>query len=233
MSVNQSERFDALLRAALLEAQRLDWAGVLEGPLPEPAFSRRYLRRREALLQNPFPVLRPLWQRALRAAVWMLVAAGIALGGLWLNPSTRAWVEQVIFHRYPEVDEYRFSGDPEDVGDLGNIRPSYVPDGFVETEALELMGNWYITYQNEAGVYIDFSVIAATDGNLLGFDNEHSTRSEITVNGMSGQLYTATSSEFSNHLILSDESRHCVYFLTSTVGTNTLIQMAESLGAVS
>lgn len=231
--MNQSERFDALLRAALLEAQRLDWAGVLEGPLPEPAFSRRYLRRREALLQNPFPVLRPLWQRALRAAVWMLVAAGIALGGLWLNPSTRAWVERVIFNRYPEVDEYRFSGDPEDVGDLGNIRPSYVPDGFVETEALELMGNWYITYQNEAGFYIDLYVIAATDGSSLLFDNEHSTRSDITVNGMRGQLYTATSPEFSNRLILSDENRHCVYSLTSTVGTDILIQMAESLRAVS
>lgn len=231
--MNQSERFDALLRAALLEAQRLDWAGVLEGPLPEPAYSRRYLRRREALLQNPFPVLRPLRQRALRAAVWMLVAAGIALGGLWLNPSTRAWVEQVIFHRYPEVDEYRFSGDPEDVGDLGNIRPSYVPDGFVETEAVELMGNWYITYQNEAGFYIDLYVIAATDGSSLLFDNEHSTRSDITVNGMRGQLYTATSPEFSNRLILSDENRHCVYSLSSTIGTDILIQMAKSLGAVS
>ncbi|MEL4861779.1 DUF4367 domain-containing protein [Pseudoflavonifractor phocaeensis] len=231
--MNQSERFDALLRAALLEAQRLDWAGVLEGPLPEPAFSRRYLRRREALLQNPFPVLRPLWQRALRAAVWMLVAAGIALGGLWLNPSTRAWVEQVIFHRYPEVDEYRFSGDPEDVGDLGNIRPSYVPDGFVETEALELMGNWYITYQNEAGVYIDFSVIAAADGSFLGFDNEHSTHSEITVNGMKGELYTAVSSEYENYLLLSDENKGCIYFFSSKAGTETLIQIAESLGAVS
>lgn len=231
--MNQSERFDAFLRAALLEAQRLDWAGVLEGPLPEPAFSRRYLHRREALLQNPFPVLRPLWQRALRAAVWMLVAAGIALGGLWLNPSTRAWVERVVLHHRAEIDEYRFSGDPEDVGDLGNIRPSYVPDGFVETEALELMGNWYITYQNEAGFYIDLYVIAATDGSSLLFDNEHSTRSDITVNGMRGQLYTATSPEFSNRLILSDENRHCVYSLSSTIGTDILIQMAESLGAVS
>lgn len=231
--MNQSERFDALLRAALLEAQRLDWAGVLEGPLPEPPFSRRYLRRREALLQNPFPVLRPLWQRALRAAVWMLVAAGIALGGLWLNPSTRAWVERVVLHHRAEVDEYRFSGDPEDVGDLGNIRPSYVPDGFAETEAVELMGNWYITYQNEAGFYIDLYVIAATDGSSLLFDNEHSTRSDITVNGMRGQLYTATSPEFSNRLILSDENRHCVYSLSSTIGTDILIQMAKSLGAVS
>lgn len=231
--MNQSERFDALLRAALLEAQRLDWAGVLEGPLPEPAYSRRYLHRREALLQNPFPVLRPLWQRALRAAVWMLVAAGIALGGLWLNPSTRAWVEQVIFHRYPEVDEYRFSGDPEDVGDLGNIRPSYVPEGFAETEAVEFMGDWHIIYQNEDGTRITLYIIATVDGSSLVFDNEHSTRSEITVNGMSGQLYTATSSEYSSRLILSDETRHCVYSLTSTIATDALIKMVESLGAVS
>lgn len=228
--MNQSERFDALLRAALLEAQRLDWAGVLEGPLPEPAFSRRYLHRREALLQNPFPVLRPLWQRALRAAVWMLVAAGIALGGLWLNPSTRAWVERVVLHHRAEIDEYRFSGDPEDVGDLGNIRPSYVPEGFAETEAVELMGNWYITYQNEAGSHISFSVVSAVDGTLIAFDNEHSTPSEITVGGMEGQLYTAFSSEYSNYLLLFDKSRGCVYFFSSTEDPDVLVQMAESLG---
>ncbi|MEA4955526.1 MAG: DUF4367 domain-containing protein [Pseudoflavonifractor sp.] len=227
--MSQSEHFDAILRSALLEAQRLDWAPVLEGPLPEPAFSRRYLRRREALLKNPFKIVRPVWQRFLRAAVWILVAAGVAVGGLWLNPSTRAWVEQYIFQRFAEVDEYRFSGDRESVGDLGNIRPSYVPEGFVETEAVELIGDWHITYENEDETRVSFYVMAATDGGSLGFDNEHSILTDITVNGMKGYLYTAVSSEYRSRLILSDEHRHCLYLLSSTLPANTLIQMAESI----
>lgn len=227
--MSQSEHFDAILRSALLEAQRLDWAPVLEGPLPEPVFSRRYLRRREALLKNPFKIVRPLWQKALRAAVWILVAAGVAVGGLWLNPSTRAWVEQYIFQRFAEVDEYRFSGDRESVGDLGNIRPSYVPEGFAETEAVELTGDWHITYENEDGTSVTFYVMAAADGSSLLFDNEHSVLTDVTVNGWKGYLYTAISSEYSNYLVLSDEYRHCLYFFSSTLPANTLVQMAESI----
>lgn len=227
--MNRSEQFDAVLRSALLEAQRLDWGPVLEGPLPEPAFSRRYLRRREALLKNPFQIVRPLWRKALRAAVWLLVAAGVALGGLWLNPSTRAWVEQYIFQRFEEVDEYRLSGDPANVGDLGNIRPGYVPDGFVETEALERAEDWYITYENGDGTSVTFYVMAAADGSSLLFDNEHSLLTDVTVNGWKGHLYSAISPEYSNYLVLFDEYRHCLYFFSSTIPANTLIQMAESI----
>lgn len=230
--MNRSEQFDAALRSALLEAQRLDWGPVLEGPLPEPAFSRRYLRRREALLKNPFQIVRPLWRKALRAAVWLLVAAGVALGGLWLNPSTRAWVEQYLFQRFEEVDEYRLSGDPANVGDLGNIRPGYVPDGFVETEALERAEDWCVTYQDSTGTFIEFWIFSSSSGGLIGFDNEHATRSEIRVDGMTGQLYTATAPEYSNYLLLSDESRHAVYFFSSTVDAEVLVRMAESLETV-
>ena len=41
--------FDSLLRSALLDATRMEWAHVLEEPQPEPHFSARYLREREKL----------------------------------------------------------------------------------------------------------------------------------------------------------------------------------------
>lgn len=239
MNLPNDAGFDRLLRFALLDAQRADLAAIMAedaAVLPPPRFSPGYLRWEAKLLNDPFGFAkkraRPVWQKALRAAVWLLVAASVTLGGLWLNPSTRAWVEQYVLRRYEEVDEYRFQGDSDHAGDLGTIRPGYVPEGFVETQAVELAGDWYITYQNEAGNYIDFSVLAAADGKALVFDNEHSTRSEITVNGWNGQLYTASSSKFNNYLVLSDENRGCIYFFTSNMATDTLIQMAESLGAV-
>lgn len=240
MNIPNDAEFDRLLRFALLDAQRADCSVIMDSDasaLPPPQFTSNYLRWEAKLLKDPFRYAerqaQPMWRKALRAAVWLLVAAGVAVGGLWLNPSTRAWVEQYIFRRYEEVDEYEFQGDGNKTENLANIRPGYIPEGFEETQAVELAGDWYITYQNEMGDYIDFSVLAAVDGNFLGFDNEHSTRSEVTVSGMTGQLYTAISPEYNNRLMLSDENKGCIYFFASTIDTDTLIQMAKSLGAVS
>ncbi len=225
--------FDRVLRAALLDAQRSKWAPLLDGPVPEPDFSRRYLRFERKLLNDPFgyarACARPVWQKALRAAVWLLVAASVAIGGLWLNPSTRAWVEQYIFRRLPEVDEYRFQGDPADGGDLSGIRPSYVPEGFVETETLELAGDWYVTYQNQEGISIEFGVLSTAPGGLIGFDNEHSSRSDIKINQWNAVLYTATAPEYGNFLLVFDGQRNCVYTFFSLADADSLVQMAESV----
>ena len=78
-------RFDADLRAALLEAARLDWAEALSQEPAAPRFSQGYLDRRAAFLSDPIGYARRLrrraWsagQRALRAAACLLLVAGVA-----------------------------------------------------------------------------------------------------------------------------------------------------------
>jgi len=47
--------FDTMLRSALLEAVRQDWAHILENDhLPEPQFSSRFLRWERKFLADPF-----------------------------------------------------------------------------------------------------------------------------------------------------------------------------------
>lgn len=227
--MSERHEFDKLLRSALLDAQREDWASLWSGPLPQPDFSPGYRRWRESLLRDPFRRPRSPWQRLARAAMWFIVVSAVTISGLWLNPSTRAWVEQYILQRHEIVDEYHFYGDPAEVGELGNLRPSYVPEGFEEISVVENAGNWYITYENDDGTIICFYVIAASDGRGLGFDNEHSTKTPVRVNGMDGQLYTTVDPEYDNHLLLSDETHHCIYYLSSLLPTDTLIEMAESI----
>lgn len=227
--MTESHEFDRLFRSALLDAQREDWAALWTDPLPQPDFSPGYRRWRAALLRDPFRRAKPRWQRLARAAMWLIVASAVTVGGLWLNPQTRAWMEQYILQRLEIVDEYDFYGDPGEVGDLGKLRPSYVPEGFEEVEARELSNDWHIIYENADGEIIYCYIIAAKNGSSLLFDNEHSVRTSIVVNGMKGELYTTTDPEYDNHLILSDETRHCVYYFASLLPTETLIQMAESI----
>ena len=52
--------FDTMLRSALLEAVRQDWAHILENDhLPEPQFSSRFLRWERKVLADPFGYARP------------------------------------------------------------------------------------------------------------------------------------------------------------------------------
>lgn len=224
--MNRSEQFDAVLRSALLEAQRLDWAPVLEGPLPEPAFSRRYLRRREALLKNPFQIVRPLWRKALRAAVWLLVAAGVALGGLWLNPSTRAWVEQYLFQRFEDHDEYWFNGDSTA---FNAQEPTYIPNGFSLVSTSQKSAWLTLTYQNEeaACIYFDAVSLSASSGTVI--DNEHSKIYEVTMGTAVGTMYEALEPGESNFLLWFDDTAEIAYSLSAPISPEELIQMAESL----
>lgn len=225
---------DAVLRAALLDAVRLDYGEVLAaGPetLPEPDFSSGYLRRRARLFKNPFGYARPRWQKGLRAAAIILLVLAIAAGVVWTNPTARAWVERYfrIYREEVGMDEYTFHGNGISTHDVSKIRPTYVPEGYVETEVFEAGGSQYVTYEKENGGWIEFSIRPLKQGGAFLLDTDHSTRSEITINGMEGQLYTALSSEWSNDLLLFDDEGGIFYHFESTEPPEVLIQMAESI----
>lgn len=224
------EAFDFALRSALLDAQRLKWAPLLDGPVPKPNFSRRYLRFEKELLKNPFgyarACARPVWQKILRAAVWILVAAGVTVGGLWLNPSTRAWVEQVFFQRFADHDEYRFNGDSTT---FNAQEPTYIPDGFSLVSTSQESAWLTLTYQNEeaACIYFDAVSLSASSGTVI--DNEHSKIYEVTIGTDVGTMYEALEPGKVNFLLWFDDTAEIAYSLSAPISPEELIQMAESL----
>ncbi|MCI8651395.1 MAG: DUF4367 domain-containing protein [Oscillospiraceae bacterium] len=160
-------------------------------------------------------------------AACILLALGLAGILVWSNPTTRAWVERYLFLRFEDRDEYWFRGNGT-MQDPGEIRPAYVPEGFVLMSEEMLGKNQFFIYENDEGKEIWFYILAGRNSGL-GFDNEHSVRSEILIDGMSGYLYTTSSDEYFNHLILFEEESGCAYYFASCVGVKELIKMAESL----
>lgn len=222
--------FDAVLRSALLDAARADYGDILAAAeaLPEPAFSEKYLKFRQRLLNEPFAKGgQPFWKKALRMAACILLALGLAGILVWSNPTTRAWVERYLLLRFEDRDEYWFRGNGT-MQDLGGIKPAYVPEGFALMSEEVLGKNQFFIYENDSGEEIWFYILAGSNGGLI-FDNEHSVRSEILIDGMSGYLYTTSSDEYFNHLILFEEESGCAYYFASSVGVKELIRMAESL----
>lgn len=224
--------FDAVLRSALLDAARADYGDVLDAAeeLPEPEFSERYLAFRERLLNEPFAKGgQPFWKKILRMAACILLTLGLVGILVWSNPTTRAWVERYLFLRFEDRDEYQFQGAVGDVGGLGKIKPGYLPEGFQETDVEEFPTFTIFTYENDEGKTIYYYHMLLKLGGAIIVDNEHSLQTGITIKGISGQLYTSTEAEYSNHLILFDEENEYVYFFSSLVDEKELIKMAESL----
>lgn len=224
---------DTVLRAALLEAVRLDYREVLAaGPeeLPEPDFSAGYLRRRARLLKNPFGYARPGWQKALRAAAVVLLVLSLAAAAVWTNPTARAWIERYIRVHQEDVgmDEFVLYGEKV-MSDYQSIRPSYLPNGYVEVEAEEMGGMVFVTYENSNGDIMLFHIYPMEDGTDISFDNEHAIMEEITIRGFSGQLYTGLSSDDGNILVVFDEEHEVMYNLIAMEQTDTLLQIMESV----
>lgn len=226
--------FDTLIRSALLDAAREDLAGLLAEEWTEPVFSPRHLRRRARLLADPLRYGkhrgRGTWNRALRAAACILLAVGIALGGLLaVNRDARAWVVRMVTEWFETHTSYTFVGDGDETADVTQWRPGYLPGGFAERSVEEINGSCYITYTDDGDGVIYFTAVLAADGQRLMIDNEHATPRQVTVNGCAGTLYEADRLGEFHYLIWVDEEAGVGFALISNTDKTELLSVGESV----
>lgn len=230
--------FDKMLRSALMDAARAEWEQVMEEPQAEPEFSARYLRERKRLLKDPFGYAkrksRPMWKKVLQTAASIVLVAGIGLGGvLAVSPEARAWVAQQMSVIWGDkFAVFTVSERQEGFADVCNYRPAYIPDGF-ELVWENSNTNAYIelSYENEAGDYIDFSATSLSNSTTFefGLDNEHSDSYEISVNGLPATLMITNIEGYPSYLVWMDGEAGVAYCITAALDREELIQIAESV----
>lgn len=238
--MDQSE-FDDILRSALMDAIRLEWAHVLEEPQPEPHFSARYLREREKMLKDPFGYAkrktRPLWKKAVRLAASVLLVISIGLGGvLVISPEARAWVVERLSVIWG--DQFAFFRAPKHQGgtiDISHYQPTYIPDGF------ELVEKWIpnesfseLTYKNMSDDYIYYNCVSLSEAGAFDFmlDDEHSDSDEVQINGLPATIMISNAEGWPSHLVWMDGEVGAAYCITTTVGFEEMIQIGESVAYV-
>ena len=121
--------FDDLLRRALIQAVREEYAPVLAEAEagPPPDFSAHYRRRRLKMLNDPFGYVkraaRPVWRKALRGAACILLVAALAFGSLMaVSPTARAWVQEVFTQWLETRARFVFTENPSTGTEPGNGR---------------------------------------------------------------------------------------------------------------
>lgn len=226
--------FDALLPRALMDANLLQFQGVLEqAETLEPAFSPRYRRSRLRLMNDPMGWLRrrtrPVWRRALRSAACVFLACAVALGGLMaVSPTVRA----AVLHWLREFTEQGVTYRPgeAETGLAPSWRPAWLPEGayMLDLSALEDRTMW--TLENTGPDSDDWSrlrITCASPGSGgIAFGFEKYTRQPATVQGVPADFY-----ENEDVMMLAWESLQGHLLTVSMYGTDRAVleRVAKSM----
>lgn len=223
---------DNLIRQALLEAADRELAQL---DAEELSFSEDYLLWEKKFLQDPQGMtrkkLRPLWSRALRTAACFLLVVSLSFGAVMVgSPQARAWVRFWVVDWQEDHVTYQYEGESLPTEALQDWKPTYLPEGYEQTDYIDLPGVVSILYNNEdPDMQIEFSYMLLTDGSGYGLDNERHKISDVSVNGLPGNLFIGTTNDDGNMLTWMDPVNHTNFLLMSRVSCDTLIQIAESV----
>jgi hypothetical protein len=161
-------------------------------------FSPQYLAWENKFLRNPQAfaqrALRPLWKTVLRSAACFLLVVSLSFGSLMaFSPQARAWVGSWFTEWYEDHVTYRFTGENLPTEALRDWALGYLPEGYVQTNYIDLPGVVSILYNNDdPTTEIEFSYQLLTEGGSKHLDNERHTPSPVSIHGIQGEFWEAT-----------------------------------------
>ncbi len=230
-----TESFEDLqrIRRALLDAAAADYRQALAaGPADIPP-SRAYRRWRRRLLWNPQGLLRqqarPPWTRALRGVACAVLALSLTFGTVLLvSPEARAAVSRWFFQEEDTYTAYQFYGDISQ-----DSMPLWVPTDLPEGYSLlqqEDFGTWVeMVYANEhTGQTLQFCYQRLSTGGGWSLTNRNTTRTEVSVGGLPGHLYTVQKGS-SHTLVWFDQESGYTFRLSAQLPVEDLLAVGEGI----
>ena len=188
-------RFDTLLRDALLDASWAEYRAVWE-EAEETDFSPSYLRWRGRLLADPFAFvkrkLRPVWVRALRTAACIALISAVTLGALMaVSPTVRAAVLRWLREISGSYMTYT-SGQPAQTDALpSNWRVTWLPEGW---ELRDMTANLWMCRKADGEGSLTFGCYAPDNDthlttNVDDVPDADAVRETIRVQGTAADYY--------------------------------------------
>lgn len=111
--------------------------------------------------------------------------------------------------------------------DDSEIKPRYLPEGFIEMEINQAGLNYTIKYQNTQGQFIIFRRIPLSKERSFAVDTEHTTHREIEIQGEKASLFAANEPDGMSYLVWKNHSYS--FQLSSEISPEQLVKMAESI----
>lgn len=217
---------DDLLRAAAVDVRNamLDALPALEEC--SHTFSQQFERKMQKLIRRQKTGYRLLRQVA---AVFLALLVG---SGVWLMVDTEAraaflqWVQTV----YENSIVYRFFGNAPAEPELANYRPTWLPEGYMETDTIIMDSQLLVEYRNTEKNVIYFQCFPMDESTQSEFILNGVTPSDaITVNGMYGIFYQPEDPAQPNELLWFDEESGIAFNLSGYLGKSTMLGIVENV----
>lgn len=221
------------IRRALLDAAAADYHQALAAAPADVPPSRAYRRWRRRLLRNPQGLLRqqarPPWARALRGVACAVLALSLTFGAVMMvSPEARAAVSRWFFREEDTYTAYQFHGDISQ-DPMPRWVPTNLPEGYTLLHR-EDFGTWVeMVYADEhTGQTLQFCYQRLSTGGGWSLTNRNTTRTEVSVCGHPGHLYTAQ--EGSSHtLVWFDQESGYSFLLSAQLPVEELLAVGEGV----
>lgn len=221
------------IRRALLDAAAADYHQALAAAPADVPPSRAYRRWRRRLLRNPQGLLRqqarPPWARALRGVACAVLALSLTFGAVMMvSPEARAAVSRWFFREEDTYTAYQFHGDISQ-----DPMPLWVPTNLPEGYALlhrEDFGTWVeMVYADEhTGQTLQFRYQRLSTGGGWSLTTRNTTRTEVSLHGLPGHLYTAQEGAL-HTLVWFDEEKGYTFLLSAQLPVEELLAVGEGV----
>lgn len=217
---------DTTLKKALLLAAAQDYDQQLRNP-SDVTFSRRFQRRMNKLLQDPFKNSKPAYFRILKAVACVVLVIAFVSAILWQVPGVKAYVQRLIVEHFPTYDKFDIVERDSDE-ELGLWLPEYLPEGY-ELDSVEESGNCITLLYSKDGRKNLFIVYQQMSSGNFIIDNEHQTIEYTTIDGHPATVYRAISQEWCSYVIWTDDENNIMFNVLGNIDADELILISQSL----
>ena len=212
-------------------AKELIW--VIGTTFPDPSknvhhFSHRFRRKMNQLVKKTNHPVRYLWTQ--RAAGFILVLFVGFMIIFTVSPTVRASVIGWIRERYESYIEYFFNDHlSESPESKEKFDITSLPDGFIESQRVDLDGFCLVVYSNENGNNINFYYSKDPEAGNIMIREEDSTIVTERVNNYEADIYLPNDPSNATSIIWYNTEDNMMFYVSAVCDMDTIIQMAESI----
>ncbi len=218
---------DERLREAAQQAEKAFLASLPEPKDSKAAFSPAFERKMKKLIKRiDHPIV--YWiQKSVACLVLILLLGGGSV--LALSTEARAafvgWVREV----YESWFVYHYTGEDAITTENTICYPGWLPDGY-ELIAAPAPGPHTISiYENQAKDTIIFNCFKNSESMAIQIGKENAFVEKVQIDDAFADLYVDSKSGETNHLIWEDPENKVIFWLVSTLDSDYMVKIAESI----
>lgn len=213
--------------AAIVESRML--AELDANEIPQHEFSDVFKQKMEPVLKK---ARRQEQARQTVRTIAVSLVIVILCGIIWVatHAEAREAIQKWFTFTWNNIISYRFT--EEYTGEFPTYRPTWLPDGYKETDLFETPVSCDIEYEDEEGGLVFFSYMVMDDGQDISFLvlNEDEVRIEsVMVCGMPGDFYNCFTGNEQSSLIWMDEKNKITYTVSGKLEPDIIMRIAESV----